>query len=77
MRDQNLGVGDLESVLEIAALGGEIERRVHTADSVRAEPGADNVWPGGNPDRDVVTDLDANLLQCVARSPRLPGRFAI
>ena len=77
MRDQNLGVGDLERVLEIAALGGEVERRVHAADSVRAEPGADDIGPGGNPDRDVVTDLDADLLQCVARAPRLPGGFAV
>ena len=77
MRDQNLGVGDLESVLEIAALGGEVERCVHAADSVGAEPGADDIWPGRNPDRDVVTDLDADLLQCMTRAPRLTGGFAV
>ena len=77
MRDENLGVGDLESVLEIAAFGGEVERCVHAADSVRAEPGADDIRPGGNPDRDVVTDLDADLLQCMTRAPRLPGGFAV
>ena len=77
MCDQNLGVGDLERVLEVAALGSEVERRVYPADCVRAEPGSDDIRPRGNPDRDVVTDLNADLLQCMARAPRLPGRFAV
>ena len=77
VRDEHLGLGEVERVLEVRALRRERQRRIRRADRVRPEPAAEDVWPRRHPDGDVVAGIDADLLQRVAGPPCLAHRVGV
>jgi hypothetical protein len=74
VRDENLGLGEVQRVLEERAARGEVQRRVDGAGRVCAEPGAEDVRARRHPRRDVVAHLHAEALEAVAGAPRLAHR---